>query len=118
MVADGIEIFELVPPESLLDDDQQTSLLTPQTSNWRDPGHLRRLRAGQAARVVSRLSESACGAVRYDTGASLALNIISRGHRRSHVDDLTTEANDKTMHTRAGGIRLEERRPIIGRTPR
>ena len=33
---ENIEVFELVPPENLLDDDQQQSLLIPQTRAWRD----------------------------------------------------------------------------------
>ncbi|MET0273289.1 MAG: ATPase domain-containing protein [Phenylobacterium sp.] len=118
----GIEIFELVPPESLLDEQQQQSLLY---SSDLELGETTRLifeaveRVQPSRVVIDSLSEIrllAQSSLRYRRQV-LALKHYFAGHGATVLllDDLTTEALDKTVHSVAHGvIRLEELAPEYG----
>lgn len=121
-LAEPNEIFELVPPESLLDDDQQQSLLY---SSDLELGETTRrifevVERVQPERVVlDSLSE-----IRLLAQSSLRYRrqILALKHYFSHhdstvvmLDDLTTDTLDKTVHSVAHGvIRLEELAPDYG----
>lgn len=119
---DGIEIFELTPPENLLDEDQQQSLLY---SSDLELGETTRmiLQAVERSRpsriVIDSLSEIrllAQGSLRYRRQV-LALKHYFATHGATVVliDDLTAEISDKTVHSVAHGvIRLEELAPEYG----
>jgi len=115
-------IFELAPPESLLDEDQQQSLLYSsdlelgettkrifEAIEMHDPTRI----------VVDSLSEIrllAQSSLRYRRQV-LALKhyFARRGGTVVMLDDLTTEVHDKTVHSVAHGvIRLEELAPDYG----
>ena len=118
----NIEIFELVPPESLLDEDQQQSLLY--SSDLELGESTRRIfetveRVKPMRVVLDSLSE-----IRLLAQSSLRYRrqILALKHYFSHhdatvllLDDLTTEALDKTVHSVAHAvIRLEELAPEYG----
>jgi circadian clock protein KaiC len=117
-----IEVFELVPPESLLDADQQQSLLY---SSDLELGETTRLifeaveRVKPARVVLDSLSEIrllAQSSLRYRRQI-LALKHYFARHAATvlMLDDLTTEAEDKTVHSVAHGVvRLEELSPSYG----
>ena len=121
-LAQPIEVFELVPPESLLDDEQQQSLLY---SSDLELGETTKrifevVEQVQPKRIVlDSLSE-----IRLLAQSSLRYRrqILALKHYFSHhdstvvmLDDLTTEVNDKTVHSVAHGvIRLEELAPDYG----
>ncbi|HEX8062188.1 MAG TPA: ATPase domain-containing protein [Allosphingosinicella sp.] len=120
--AEPNEIFELVPPENLLDDEQQQSLLY---SSDLELGETTKrifevVERVQPERVVlDSLSE-----IRLLAQSSLRYRrqILALKHYFSHhdatvvmLDDLTTEVNDKTVHSVAHGVvRLEELAPEYG----
>jgi circadian clock protein KaiC len=118
----GISIFELVPPESLLDAQQQQSLLY---SSDLELGETTRMvfeaveRERPTRVVIDSLSEIrllAQSSLRYRRQV-LALKHYFAKHGATVVllDDLTTEINDKTVHSVAHGvIRLEELTPEYG----
>ncbi|HEX8233568.1 MAG TPA: ATPase domain-containing protein [Caulobacteraceae bacterium] len=118
----NIQIFELVPPESLLDDQQQQSLLY---SSDLELGETTRLifEAIEGAKpqrlVIDSLSEIrllAQSSLRYRRQI-LALKHYFAGHGATvlMLDDLTTDTHDKTVHSVAHGvIRLEELAPNYG----
>lgn len=119
---DGVEIFELVPPESLLDERQQQSLLY---SSDLELGESTRLifeaveRVKPQRVVIDSLSEIrllAQSSLRYRRQV-LALKHYFAKHNSTVLllDDLTTESLDKTVHSVAHGvIRLEELAPEYG----
>ena len=119
---DGVEIFELVPPESLLDEQQQQSLLY---SSDLELGETTRMIFEAVERVQPRrvaidsLSEIrllAQSSLRYRRQV-LALKHYFAKHGATVLllDDLTTETLDKTVHSVAHGvIRLEELAPEYG----
>jgi circadian clock protein KaiC len=116
------EIYELVPPETLLDEEQQQSLLY---SSDLELGETTKrifevVERVQPQRVVlDSLSE-----IRLLAQSSLRYRrqILSLKHYFSHhdatvvmLDDLTTESLDKTVHSVAHGVvRLEELAPEYG----
>lgn len=118
----GIDVFELVPPENLLDERQQQSLLY---SSDLELGETTRLileaieRIKPSRVVIDSLSEIrllAQGSLRYRRQV-LALKHYFAGHGATVVllDDLTAEVSDKTVHSVAHGvIRLEELAPEYG----
>ncbi|HEU0133988.1 MAG TPA: ATPase domain-containing protein [Allosphingosinicella sp.] len=117
-----IDIFELVPPESLLDDDQQQSLLY--SSDLELGETTKRIfevveRVQPMRIVLDSLSEIrllAQSSLRYRRQI-LALKHYFANHESTvlMLDDLTTEVNDKTVHSVAHGvIRLEELAPEYG----
>ncbi|PZQ65311.1 MAG: circadian clock protein KaiC [Phenylobacterium zucineum] len=119
---EGVGIFELAPPENLLDEQQQQSLLY---SSDLELGETTRLileaveRAQPARVVIDSLSEIrllAQGSLRYRRQV-LALKHYFARHRATVVllDDLTADITDKTVHSVAHGvIRLEELAPQYG----
>lgn len=121
-IDDGIEIFELQPPEDLLDPNDQQTLLY---SSDLELGETVRLilkaveRTNPALVVLDSLSEIrllAQGSLRYRRQL-LALKhyFAKRGTTVLMLDDLTTDALDKTAHSIAHGvIRLEELAPNYG----
>ena len=119
---DGIEVYELLPPESLLDAEQQQSLLY---SSDLELGEVTRqvLDAVERARpdrvVLDSLSEIrllAQGSLRYRRQILALKHFFSRfGATVMLLDDLTAEMADKTVHSVAHAvIRLEELAPAYG----
>jgi circadian clock protein KaiC len=119
---DPIKVVELVPPESLLDADQQQSLLY---SSDLELGETTRqvfeaIERVQPVRIVldslSEIRLLAQSSLRYRRQI-LALKHYLTRHEATvlMLDDLTTEAQDKTVHSVAHGvIRLEELAPTYG----
>jgi circadian clock protein KaiC len=119
---EGIKVFELVPPESLMDAEQQQSLLY--SSDLELAEATRRIldefeRVRPARVVVDSLSEIrllAQGSLRYRRQV-LALKhyFVRQGATVLLLDDLTAEASDKTVHSIVHGvIHLEELAPSYG----
>lgn len=119
---EGIEIFELVPPENLLDDQQQQSLLYSSDLELGETTKrvfeaMERVKPDRL--VVDSLSEIrllAQSSLRYRRQVLALKHYFSRhGATVLMLDDLTTEAHDKTVHSVAHGvIRLEELSPDYG----
>lgn len=119
---DGIELFELVPPENLLDEEQQQSLLY---SSDLELGETTRIILEAVDRlqpkrvVIDSLSEIrllAQGSLRYRRQV-LALKhyFAKRGVTVLLLDDLTVDVNDKTVHSVTHGvIQLQELAPEYG----
>src|ERR1700726_1760139 len=118
----GIEIFELLPPESLLDAEQQQSLLyssdlelgeaTKQVFEAVDRAKPRRV-------VLDSLSEIrllAQSSLRYRRQILAIKHYFAKFNTTVMLlDDLTAEVADKTVHSVAHGvIRLEELAPAYG----
>lgn len=118
----GIDIFELIPPDSLLDEDQQQSLLYSSDLELGEATK-RIFEAFERVRpervVLDSLSEIrllAQSSLRYRRQI-LALKhyFAKQGATVLMLDDLTTEVNDKTVHSVAHGVvRLEETSPEYG----
>jgi circadian clock protein KaiC len=119
---DGFEIFELVPPESLLDEDQQQSLLYSSDLELGETTRrildvVDRVRPGRV--VLDSLSEIrllAQSSLRYRRQILALKHFFARhGATVLMLDDLTAEADDRTMHSVAHGVvRLEELSPEYG----
>ena len=119
---DGIEVFELVPPESLLDDEQQQSLLY--SSDLELGETTRRIfqtfeRVKPERVVLDSLSEIrllAQSSLRYRRQILALKHYFARQSATvMMLDDLTSEMNDKTVHSVAHGVvRLEELSPEYG----
>jgi len=118
----SFHIFELVPPESLLDQNQQQSLLYSSDLELGETiqSIIDRFEAVKPERVVldslSEIRLLAQGSLRYRRQL-LALKHYFARHGASVLllDDLTSEATDKTVHSIAHGvIRLEELAPAYG----
>jgi circadian clock protein KaiC len=119
---EGVELFELTPPESLLDEKQQQSLLY---SSDLELGETTRTifdaveKSGPARVVIDSLSEIrllAQSPLRYHRQV-LALKhyFARRSATVLMLDDLTTESMDRTVHSVAHGVvRLEELAPEYG----
>ncbi|KRA83991.1 ATPase domain-containing protein [Altererythrobacter sp. Root672] len=118
----GISIFELVPPETLLDDDQQQSLLY---SSDLELGEVTKrifteFERVQPDRVVldslSEIRLLAQSSMRYRRQVLALKHFLSRqGATVLMLDDLTTDTMDKTVHSIAHGVlRLEELWPEYG----
>ncbi|AJP74134.1 ATPase domain-containing protein [Sphingomonas hengshuiensis] len=119
---DDIELFELVPPESLLDEDQQQSLLYSSDLELGETTK-RIFEAFEKVRpervVLDSLSEIrllAQSSLRYRRQILALKHYFARsGATVLMLDDLSSEANDRTMHSVAHGvIRLEELSPEYG----
>lgn len=118
----GVEVFELAPPENLLDEDQQQSLLYSSDlelgeTTKRIFGAFERVRPHRV--VLDSLSEIrllAQGSLRYRRQIlSLKHYFAKAGATVLMLDDLTTDLNDKTVHSIAHGVvRLEEFAPDYG----
>jgi circadian clock protein KaiC len=119
---EGVEVFELVPPESLLDEQQQQSLLY---SSDLELGETTRMifeaveRTEPKRVVIDSLSEIrllAQSSLRYRRQV-LALKhyFAKQGATVLLLDDLTADTLDKTVHSVAHGVvRLEELAPEYG----
>jgi circadian clock protein KaiC len=117
-----IEVFELVPPESLLDADQQQSLLY---SSDLELGETTRvmfeaIETSKPVRVVidslSEIRLLAQSSLRYRRQILAFKHYFARhGATVLMLDDLTTEAEDKTVHSVAHGVvHLELVAPTYG----
>lgn len=113
---EGVTIYELVPPESLLDQDQQQSLLYSSDLELGETTK-RIFEAFERARpqrvVLDSLSEIrllAQSSLRYRRQILALKHYFARQDTTVlMLDDLTTELNDKTVHSVAHGvISLEE----------
>lgn len=122
MSLDPLEIFELIPPENLLDEQQQQSLLY--SSDLELGETTRRIfeafeRVKPDRVVLDSLSEIrllAQSSLRYRRQI-LALKHYFAKSRATvlMLDDMTTETEDKTVHSIAHGVvRLEELAPDYG----
>jgi circadian clock protein KaiC len=119
---DGIDVYELIPPEDLLDEDQQQSLLYSSDLELGETTK-RVFEAFQQVKpervVLDSLSEIrllAQSSLRYRRQI-LALKhyFAQSGATVLMLDDLTTDVNDKTVHSVAHGVvRLEELTPEYG----
>ena len=121
-LGENVEIFELVPPENLLDEDQQQSLLY---SSDLELGETTK-RIFEAVEKVKpqRVVLDSLSEIRLLAQSSLRYRrqILALKHYFSHhdatvmlLDDLTTDTLDKTVHSVAHGvIRLEELAPDYG----
>ncbi len=118
----GFEIFELTPPESFLDDQQQQSLLY---SSDLELGETTRRIFDAFERIKpSRVVLDSLSEIRLLAQSSLRYRrqILAMKHYLSHnaatvmmLDDLTADALDKTVHSVAHAvIRLEELSPNYG----
>jgi circadian clock protein KaiC len=119
---DGIDIFELVPPESLLDEDQQQSLLYSSDLEWGETTTriFESFEQVKPQRVVldslSEIRLLAQSSLRYRRQILALKHYFARsGATVMMLDDLSSEAQDRTMHSVAHGvIRLEELSPEYG----
>jgi len=119
---DGIDIFELVPPEVLLDDRQQQSLLYSSDlelgeTTKRIFDQFKKLKPLRV--VLDSLSEIrllAQSSLRYRRQILALKHYFARsGATILMLDDLTSEPNDQATHSIAHGvIRLEELAPDYG----
>jgi circadian clock protein KaiC len=119
---DGLEVFELVPPENLLDEEQQQSLLYSSDLELGETTS-RIFQAFERVRpdrvVLDSLSEIrllAQSSLRYRRQILALKHYFARQNSTVlMLDDLTTDTNDKTVHSVAHGvIRLEELSPNYG----
>lgn len=121
-IADRIEIFELTPPESLLDSEQQQSLLY---SSDLELGETTRLifrtfeRVKPHRVVIDSLSEIrllAQSSLRYRRQILALKHFFARSSATVLLlDDMTSEALDKTVHSVVHGvIHLEQLAPGYG----
>jgi circadian clock protein KaiC len=122
VIGDEIEIFELVPPESLLDAEQQQSLLY---SSDLELGETTKLifeafeRVKPHRVVIDSLSEIrllAQSSLRYRRQILAMKHFFSRSEATVLLlDDMTSEAMDKTVHSVVHGvIHLEQLAPDYG----
>jgi circadian clock protein KaiC len=115
-------IFELVPPESLLDEDQQQSLLYSSDLELGETTKriFEAIEKSKPKRiVVDSLSEIrllAQSSLRYRRHVLSLKHYFSRtGATVVMLDDLTSDSHDKTVHSVAHGvIRLDELAPDYG----
>src|SRR5687768_10452348 len=107
----GIEVFELIPPENLLDEEQQQSLLYSSDLELGETTK-RVFEAFERVRphrvVVDSLSEIrllAQSSLRYRRQILALKHYFARQNTTVLLlDDLTTELNDKTVHSVAHGV--------------
>lgn len=119
---DGVELFELIPPENLLDDEQQQSLLY--SSDLELGETTKRVFEAFERIEPQRIVLDSLSEIRLLAQSSLRYRrqILALKHyfaRRSAtvlmLDDLTTDTLDKTVHSVAHGVvRLEELAPEYG----
>ncbi|MDT9597597.1 ATPase domain-containing protein [Sphingosinicella rhizophila] len=119
---ENVEIYELAPPDNLLDEDQQQSLLY---SSDLELGETTKrifetiMRVNPDRVVLDSLSEIrllAQSSLRYRRQILAMKQYFTRqGATILMLDDMTTESGDKTVHSIAHGVvRLEELAPIYG----
>ena len=119
---DGVHIFELVPPESLLDEDQQQSLLYSSDLELGETTK-RIFEAFEEVKpdrvIIDSLSEIrllAQSSLRYRRQILALKHYFTRSEATViMLDDLSSEPTDRTVHSVAHGvIRLEELSPEYG----
>lgn len=119
---DGVDIFEVIPPESLLDENQQQSLLY---SSDLELGETTRQIFGAIERMnPSRVVLDSLSEIRLLAGSSLRYRrqVLALKHYLSRhaatvlmLDDLTGDVHDNTVHSIAHGVvKLEELAPDYG----
>ncbi|HEY0647069.1 ATPase domain-containing protein [Phenylobacterium sp.] len=119
---EGIEVFELTPPESLLDEKQQQSLLYSSDLELGETTSMifQAVERSKPVRVVidslSEIRLLAQSSLRYRRQVLALKHYFARHHATVLLlDDLTTDTLDKTVHSVAHGvIRLEELAPEYG----
>jgi circadian clock protein KaiC len=119
---DGLKVYELVPPESLLDDDQQQSLLYSSDLELGETTKriFEAVERIQPTRVVldslSEIRLLAQSSLRYRRQILALKHYLSRNSATVlMLDDLTADSLDKTVHSVAHAvIRLEELSPNYG----
>ena len=119
---DNIEVFELLPPESLLDSEQQQSLLySSDLELGETTKHIFETveRARPSRVVLDSLSEIrllAQSSLRYRRQILALKHYFAKfGTTVMLLDDLTADLADKTVHSVAHGVlRLEELAPAYG----
>jgi circadian clock protein KaiC len=119
---DDIEVFELLPPESLLDSDQQQSLLYSSDLELGETTKqiFEAVERSKPSRVVldslSEIRLLAQSSLRYRRQILAIKHYFARsGTTVMLLDDLTAEVADKTVHSVAHGVlRLEELAPAYG----
>ncbi|WP_156840246.1 ATPase domain-containing protein [Novosphingobium aquimarinum] len=119
---DGLELYELVPPENLLDEDQTQSLLYSSDLELGETTKrifeaFERFKPNRV--VLDSLSEIrllAQSSLRYRRQVLALKHYFAKsGATVLMLDDLTTDTNDKTVHSVAHGVvRLEELAPVYG----
>src|ERR1700712_1970882 len=119
---DDIEVFELLPPESLLDSEQQQSLLYSSDLELGETtkqifDRVDRVRPSRV--VLDSLSEIrllAQSSLRYRRQILAIKHYFAKFHTTVMLlDDLTADVADKTVHSVAHGVlRLEELAPAYG----
>lgn len=121
-LGERISVYELVPPESLLDADQQQSLLYSSDLELGETTKLifQRFEAVKPARVVldslSEIRLLAQSSLRYRRQILALKHYFSR-HNATVIllDDMTAEPFDKTVHSIVHGVlKLEELAPEYG----
>lgn len=118
----AIEIFELVPPESLLDPDQQQSLLYAADIELGETTQMvfQTIERVRPARVVldslSEIRLLAQSSLRYRRQILALKHFFARhGATVLMLDDMTSDALDKTVHSVVHGVvKLEETAPVYG----
>src|SRR3981081_2874648 len=121
-LGDGIEVFELLPPESLLDSEQQQSLLY---SSDLELGETTKqifevVERSRPSRVVldslSEIRLLAQNSLRYRRQILAIKHYFAKlGSTGMLLDDLTADVAGKTVHSVARGVlRLEELAPAYG----
>jgi circadian clock protein KaiC len=121
-LGDKIEVFEVAPPESLLDADQQQSLLYSSDLELGETTKLifEAVERTRAKRIVlDSLSEIRLlgqSSLRYRRQILALKHYFARhGSTVLMLDDLTADTLDKTVHSVANGVlRLEEMAPDYG----
>src|SRR3954469_25533111 len=119
---DGIEVFELLPPESLLDSEQQQSLLYSSDLELGETTKqiFEAVERVQPSRVVldslSEIRLLAQNSLRYRRQILAIKHYFARFSTTVMLlDDLTADVADKTVHSGAPGVlRLEELAPAYG----
>src|SRR6201991_2571003 len=121
-LGDGIAVFELLPPESLLDSEQQQSLLYSSDLELGETTKqiFEAVERHQPSRVVldslSEIRLLAQSSLRYRRQILAVKHYFAKfGSTVLLLDDLTAEVADKTVHSVAHGVlRLEELAPAYG----
>src|SRR5436305_2459844 len=121
-LGDRIEVFELLPPESLLDSEQQQSLLYSSDLELGETTKqiVESVERHRPSRVVldslSEIRLLAQSSLRYRRQILAIKHFFARfGSTVMLLDDLTADVADKTVHSVAHGVlRLEELAPAYG----
>src|SRR4030081_1408151 len=119
---DGIEVFELLPPESLLDSEQQQSLLYSSDLELGETTKqiFEAVERSRPTRVVldslSEIRLLAQSSLRYRRQILAIKHYFAKFNTSMMLlDDLTADVADKTVHSVAHGVlRLEELAPSYG----